>query len=106
MIPVFNDDAEYINTDWLTDDSFIGFCSEKVEREKDAQQNQKDGYWIDDNENKLDAQYGRHLYRCSECGKYANEFVGGIEDWWDIKEPKYCPNCGVKMKVGDADADD
>ena len=24
---LFNDDAEYIDTDWLFDDSFIGFCS-------------------------------------------------------------------------------
>lgn len=31
---LFNDDAEYIDTDWLFDDSFIGFCSERVEREK------------------------------------------------------------------------
>lgn len=31
---LFDDDAEYINTDWLFDDSFIGFCSERVEREK------------------------------------------------------------------------
>lgn len=36
MFNLFDDDPEYINTDWLTDDSFIGFCSEKVEREKEV----------------------------------------------------------------------
>ena len=34
------DDAEYINTDWLTDDSFIGFASEKVERDKQQKDNE------------------------------------------------------------------
>ena len=58
---------------------------------------QKKPHWIDDNENELDAQYGRHLYKCSECNTYANDYVGGTEDWWDIKKPSYCPNCGAKM---------
>ena len=53
----------------------------------------KTGHWIDDNEN----QYGIHLYKCSECDEYANAFVGGTEDWWDIEKPNYCPNCGAKM---------
>ena len=57
----------------------------------------KTGHWIDDNENELDAQYGRHLYKCSECNTYANDYVGGTEDWWDIKKPNYCPNCSAKM---------
>ena len=57
----------------------------------------KTGYWIDDNENEIDAQYGRHLYKCSECDEYANAFVGGTEDWWDLEKPNYCPNCGAKM---------
>ena len=58
---------------------------------------QKKPHWIDDNENELDAQYGRHLYKCSECNTYANDYVGGTEDWWDIKKPNYCPRCGAKM---------
>ena len=58
---------------------------------------EKTGYWIDDNENEIDAQYGKHLYRCSECDKYANNFVAGLEDWWDIEKPNFCPNCGIKM---------
>ena len=65
----------------------------------EALNQQKEYEWIDDNENELDAQYGRHLYKCSKCNKYANDFVGGIEDWWDVEKPNYCPNCGAKMKV-------
>ena len=61
----------------------------------------KTGHWIDDNENEIDAQYGKHIYRCSECNKYANDFVGGIEDWWDLEKPNYCPNCGAKMEKED-----
>ena len=57
----------------------------------------KTGHWIDDNENEIDAQYGRHLYRCSKCNEYADMFVGGTEDWWDIEKPNYCPNCGCRM---------
>ena len=57
----------------------------------------KTGHWIDDNENEIDAQYGRHLYKCSKCNEYADMFVGGTEDWWDIEKPNYCPNCGCRM---------
>lgn len=58
----------------------------------------KMGHWIDDNENEIDAQYGRHLYKCSECNEYADMFVGGTEDWWDLEKPNYCPNCGCAMQ--------
>lgn len=57
----------------------------------------KTGHWIDDNENEIDAQYGRHLYKCSKCNEYADMFIGGTEDWWDLEKPNYCPNCGAKM---------
>ena len=60
-------------------------------------QEPKTGHWIDDNENEIDAQYGRHLYRCSKCNEYADMFIGGTEDWWDLEKPNYCPNCGAKM---------
>ena len=73
-------------------------------------QEPKTGHWIDDNENEIDAQYGMHLYKCSECNEYADMFVGGIEDWWDLEKPNYCPNCGCAMvepqesEVSDADS--
>ena len=59
---------------------------------------EKVGRWIDDNKDEIDAQYGRHLYRCQICNKYAEYFVGGTEDWWDIEKPNYCPSCGAKME--------
>lgn len=57
---------------------------------------EKTGYWIDD-ANELDAQYGRHTYKCSECGKYAEYFISGTEVWWDRIKPNFCPNCGAEM---------
>jgi len=60
----------------------------------------KAGHWIDDNKDEIDAQYGRHLYRCQICNKYADYFVGGTEDWWDVEKPNYCPNCGARMSEG------
>lgn len=54
------------------------------------------GIWIDDAD-KIDAQFGRHNYRCSKCGHYATEHIGGTENWWCISKPNYCPNCGAKM---------
>ena len=35
--------------------------------------------------------------RCSVCHRRASNFVGGSEEWWDMWEPFYCPNCGAKM---------
>lgn len=59
---------------------------------------EKIGKWIED-ANKIDAQFGRHTYICSECGKYAEYFVSGTEVWWDRIKPNFCPNCGAKMEV-------
>lgn len=61
---------------------------------------EKTGKWIED-ANKIDAQFGRHTYICSECGKYAEYFVSGTEVWWDRIKPNYCPNCGAKMEVSE-----
>ena len=58
---------------------------------------EKTGYWEDDLENEVDSRYGRHLYKCSCCGAYAHDFVGGTEDWWDMTAPNFCPSCGAKM---------
>lgn len=56
------------------------------------------GHWIDNNESEIDARYGRHIYKCSECDRLADKFVCGTEDWWDSEKPNYCPNCGAKME--------
>jgi rubrerythrin len=58
----------------------------------------KIGRWRED-ANKIDAQFGRHTYICSECGKYAEYFISGTEVWWDRIKPNFCPNCGAKMEV-------
>lgn len=60
----------------------------------------KTGKWIDD-ANKIDAQFGRHTYICSECGKYAEHFISGTEVWWDRIKPNFCPNCGARMEVSE-----
>ena len=54
------------------------------------------GIWIDD-ANEEDARFGIHEYRCSNCGHYATEHVGGTENWWCISKPNFCHNCGIKM---------
>ena len=59
---------------------------------------EKTGHWIDDYAGEVDAEFGRHRYRCSCCGKRANHFIGGLEDWWDIDAPDFCPNCGADMR--------
>lgn len=59
-------------------------------------QEPKTGHWIE-TYSEIDAKYGMHSYKCSECGKHANYFVAGTEHWWDAEEPNFCPNCGIKM---------
>ena len=56
------------------------------------------GHWIDDYAGEVDAEFGRHRYRCSCCGKRANYFIGGLDDWWDMEAPDFCPNCGADMR--------
>lgn len=60
----------------------------------------KRGKWID-KASELDAGLGRHNFVCSECAHTAWYFVGGSEDWWAIRKPKYCPNCGARMESDD-----
>ena len=57
---------------------------------------EKTGHWIDEADD-IDAQFDRHEYKCSVCGRIANYYVGGNECWWDIYKPNFCPNCGAKM---------
>ena len=53
--------------------------------------------WIDELAGELDSKFGRHIYRCKNCGTLAHSFVGGTEDWWDIDKPKFCHECGAIM---------
>lgn len=57
----------------------------------------KIGYWIT-----ADVEGNRVWHcNCSECGKDPQDYIGGSENWWLIKNklPNYCPNCGEKMEV-------
>lgn len=63
-------------------------------------QKEKIGKWIDEAD-KIDAQYGKHSYKCPKCGKYASYFVSGTEVWWDRIKPNFCPNCGEKKREAD-----
>jgi len=85
-------------TEYPNQDTFVVSNQECVDILKYLKQVPKTGHWIDDNKDEIDAQYGRHLYRCQICNKYADYFVGGTEDWWDVEKPNYCPNCGCRME--------
>ncbi len=56
----------------------------------------KTGHWI------LTDVDGYRVWHCncSECEKDPQNYIGGSENWWLIKNklPKYCPNCGCAMK--------
>lgn len=80
------------------------YVCELIDKLPSVTPKEKTGKWIDD-ANKIDAQFGRHTYICSECGKYAEYFVSGTEVWWDRIKPNFCPNCGAKME-GDTDGKD
>lgn len=57
----------------------------------------KTGKWFD-TANVYDKRANKHDYFCLECKTNAMDFIGGSEDWWCCKPPKYCPNCGAKME--------
>jgi len=38
---------------------------------------------------------------CSECNKDPQDYIGGTENWWLVRLPNNCPNCGAKMKSED-----
>lgn len=75
-----------------------GILEDNIRKLPPVTPKEKTGKWIED-ANKIDAQFGRHTYICSECGKYAEYFVSGTEVWWDRIKPNFCPNCGAKMEV-------
>ena len=55
----------------------------------------KIGKWIID-----DKEYNRIWHcHCSNCKKDPQDYIGGTENWWLVRLPDYCPNCGAKMEV-------
>ena len=63
---------------------------------KPLEQEPKTGHWI------LTDVEGYRVWHCncSECGKDPQDYVGGSENWWLIRNnlPKFCPNCGADMR--------
>ena len=54
----------------------------------------KRGKWIID-----DKEAGRIWHcHCSNCGKDPQDHIGGTENCWLVRLPKYCPNCGERME--------
>ena len=63
----------------------------KLDRECDK----PSGKWIiDDKES-----YRIWHCHCSNCGKDPQDYIGGTENWWLVRLPNYCPNCGSKNVV-------
>ena len=53
----------------------------------------KIGKWIIDDE-----EYGRIWHcHCPNCGKDPQDYIGGTENWWLVRLPKYYPDCGAEM---------
>lgn len=85
----------------LTSNSWTDDAKKHVEKSFDeaieAVAKVKQGKWIDDADD-IDSRFGKHDYRCSECGELARYFIGGTENWWCVQKPNFCPNCGAKMR--------
>ena len=61
------------------------------------------GEWLD-HADQTSTEFGRMDLKCSVCGVFADDFIGGTEDWFCSDKPNYCPNCGAKMDgKGDAE---
>lgn len=50
-------------------------------------------HWI------VDDKEGRKIWHChcSNCKKDPQDCIGGTDDWWMVRLPHFCPNCGAKM---------
>lgn len=54
----------------------------------------KTGHWI------IDDKEGNRIWHChcSECNKDPQDYIGGTENWWLVRLPNNCPNCGADMR--------
>lgn len=92
---VKSEDGKFINYGLLYDDVMFG-----IDQLPSTTPKEKTGKWIDEADREY-AHFGQHIYKCSECGKRAEYFVGGTGVWWDRIKPNFCPNCGAKMEVSE-----
>lgn len=78
-----------------TDDN-IAFYEHFLDLPSVPSQEPRKGHWI------LTDVEGNKVWhcRCSECGKDPQDYIGGSEDWWLIRNnlPKFCPNCSADMR--------
>lgn len=51
------------------------------------------GKWVIDEK----TDYRIWFCHCSECGYDPQNDIGGTENWWLMRLPKFCSNCGAKM---------
>lgn len=86
--------AEYIGCDYAREEEAIENATMLIETIPTIEPMR--GEWIDE-AGEIDASFGIHDYRCSNCNSYADEYIGGHE-WYTMYKPNYCPNCGAKMK--------
>lgn len=84
---------------WNDGDSCYDFhdkCVDCLDDLPSVTPKEKIGHWV------LSDVEGNRVWHCncSECGKDPQDYIGGSENWWLIKNklPKYCPNCGTKMQ--------
>ena len=89
--------------EWLKAKDIIKLSSQEEMARKELKalpsvnlQEPKTGHWID-TADEINAKYGKHDYKCSKCGEYAERFIAGTEDWWSCVKPNYCPSCGAAM---------
>lgn len=61
---------------------------------KALEQQPKMGHWI------IDDKEGNRIWHChcSECNKDPQDYIGGTENWWLVRLPNNCPNCGAYMR--------
>lgn len=77
----------------ITDEAFVD-CMQIINGLPSAQPERKKGKWIIDNK-----ETGRIWHcHCSNCRKDPQDHIGGTENWWLVRLPKYCPNCGADMR--------
>ena len=98
------------NTDGRYNLGFIDgleFCINHLSTMSSTQPERKKGEWIIEEINKYELSYGttayEPVYRCSVCGRLTESYLRLDEPIMpeDADFPKFCPQCGTEMEVGE-----